>query len=85
MNAKLHFNSLRIVFLLAIAVTFSLAGCGGKQIGHILKPGDQNLVGSHAAGAATFDPLVDDSVLKLLGLRNPTKPQRLRKHRCFLR
>jgi hypothetical protein len=42
-------------------------GCRGYQYGHLIKKEDENLVGSHAAGAEVFDPLVDESVAKLLG------------------
>ncbi len=54
--------------IVALAATFSvvLAGCASHQYGHILASNDQNLVGSHAAGAATWNPLVDESVAKLL-------------------
>ncbi|OUW77666.1 MAG: penicillin-binding protein activator LpoB, partial [Saprospirales bacterium TMED214] len=41
-------------------------GCA-SQYGHILAEQDKNLVGSHAAGAATWNPLVDASVAQLLG------------------
>ncbi|KAA5545379.1 penicillin-binding protein activator LpoB [Roseiconus nitratireducens] len=42
------------------------AGCAGRQYGHLLADNDKDLVGSHAAGAATWNPLVDESVAKLL-------------------
>ena len=45
----------------------SSSGCASHQYGHILANDDQNIVGSHAAGAATWNPLVDESVAKLLG------------------
>ena len=44
-----------------------VGGCASHQYGHILKSDDQDLVGSHAAGAATWNPLVDEAVAKLLG------------------
>ncbi|MGB7346139.1 MAG: penicillin-binding protein activator LpoB [Pirellulaceae bacterium] len=47
------------------------AGCAGRQYGHLLTSNDKDMVGSHAAGAATWNPLVDESVAKLLG-RCPT-------------
>ncbi|MDZ4852204.1 MAG: penicillin-binding protein activator LpoB [Pirellulaceae bacterium] len=43
------------------------AGCRGYQYGHVIKKDAPNLVGSHAAGAEVFDPLVDEAVAKLLG------------------
>ncbi len=44
-----------------------MIGCAGRQYGHLLASDDKNLVGSHAAGAATWNPLVDEAVAKLLG------------------
>ncbi len=57
---------------LAAAASFSIAaigtpGCAGRQYGHILANNDKDLVGSHAAGAATWNPLVDEAVAKILG------------------
>lgn len=42
------------------------SGCRGKQIAHVLKDDDEDMVGSHAAGAETWKPLVEESVGKLL-------------------
>ena len=44
-----------------------MLGCAGRQYGHLLATDDKDMVGSHAAGAATWNPLVDESVAKLLG------------------
>lgn len=44
-----------------------LAGCRGHQYGHIVADNQSDMVGSHTAGAATFNPLIDESVAKLLG------------------
>ena len=52
--------------LAILIVSMSLAGCA-HQYGHILAKEDKDLVGSHAAGAATWNPLVDEAVAKLLG------------------
>lgn len=52
-------------FLLAVVIV-TYIGCKGFQVGHILKPNTGDMVGSHAAGAGTFNPLVDESVQKLL-------------------
>lgn len=41
-------------------------GCRGYQYGHIVKNDQPDLVGSHAAGAEVFNPLVDETVAKLL-------------------
>lgn len=42
-------------------------GCANHRYGHLLANDDVDMVGSHAAGAATWNPLVDESVAKLLG------------------
>jgi len=47
--------------------SLSLTGCRGRQYSHILEDNDQDLVGSHAAGAAVYEPLVAEAVGKLLG------------------
>ncbi|MGE0757277.1 MAG: penicillin-binding protein activator LpoB [Pirellulaceae bacterium] len=41
-------------------------GCRGHQYGHVMKDSQQDMVGSHAAGAETFNPLIDEAVAKLL-------------------
>lgn len=51
------------LLLLFLAVS---AGCAGRQYGHLLASDDKDLVGSHAAGAATWNPLVDQAVAQLL-------------------
>lgn len=61
---KPHF--LRRTSLFFLLGCCSLAGCA-SQYGHILVKQDKDLVGSHAAGAATWNPLVDASVAQLLG------------------
>jgi len=43
------------------------SGCASHQYGHLLSHQDKDLVGSHSAGAATWNPLVDEAVAKLLG------------------
>jgi Peptidoglycan-synthase activator LpoB len=54
-----------IVTLLSIS-TLSLLGCAGRQYGHVLASDDKDMVGSHAAGAATWNPLVESAVAKML-------------------
>lgn len=51
-------------------------GCRGYKYGHLLKPGDADMVGSHSAGSEVYKPLVDESVARLLGSCNVT-PQML--------
>lgn len=43
-----------------------LAGCRGRQFGHIVEEGQPELVGSHTAGSAVFNPLIEEAVGKLL-------------------
>lgn len=45
-------------------------GCRGKQVAHVLSEDDEDMVGSHTAGAETWEPLIQDSVGKLLGRQN---------------
>lgn len=60
-----------------------LTGCRGHQYAHVLNPGQKDMVGSHDAGAETFNPLIDTAVAQLLGRHagglqsasyNPEKP-----------
>ena len=63
---------LRRRFLIQSAIVPTLAalltatGCRGKQVAHILKEDDQDMVGSHTAGAETWKPLIEQSVGQLL-------------------
>jgi len=50
----------------AILIFAFFAGCRGKQYARVIEPGEQEMVGSHAAGQETFRPLVDEAVVKLL-------------------
>lgn len=64
-------------------------GCRNHQYAHVLKGNQADLVGSHEAGAETFNPLVDESVAKLLGRQSadcvdPLTGQTLRKRICFV-
>lgn len=42
-------------------------GCRGHQYAHVLKDSDKDMVGSHTAGAETWEPLIQQSVSQLLG------------------
>ncbi len=48
------------------AVGSALSGCRGRQYGHVMTDDQQDMVGSHAAGAETFRPLVEGAVGRLL-------------------
>ena len=51
--------------------TLSLSGCAHRY-GHLIANDEKDMVGSHEAGAATWNPLVDSSVAKLLGRCPPS-------------
>ena len=55
--------------LIGAAALFAAAlpGCRSTQYAHILEADDPDMVGSHAAGSATWQPLVQGAVGKLLG------------------
>ena len=42
-------------------------GCRSQQHAHVLRPDQQDMVGTRSAGAETFNPLIDDAVAQLLG------------------
>lgn len=80
--------------LLALGLT-SLAGlatgCRGKQYAHVLSSKDEDMVGSHQAGAETWEPLVADSMAQLLGRQHVEEIQQTsatgepcRKRICFV-
>jgi len=64
----------RNFLLCSLSTIPMLIGCRGYQYGHILKSDSANMVGSHAAGAEVFDPLVDESVAKLLARQQNAGP-----------
>jgi len=45
----------------------ALIGCRGQQVGEVMSDTRKDLVGSHAAGAETYKPLIDEALGKLLG------------------
>jgi hypothetical protein len=53
------------------AVAVVEAGCPAHQYAHVLKDDQQDIVGTHAAGAETFKPLIDEAVGKLLARQEP--------------
>jgi len=57
----------QLAFLTAFSVTvLGALGCNGHRFGRILKSDSQDMVGSHAAGAQTFNNLVEQTTAKLL-------------------
>lgn len=57
----------RLVTLSLPAGLLATGGCAGRQYAHLLTEDDVDMVGSHQAGAAVWNPLVDQAVAKLLG------------------
>src|SRR5262245_5958184 len=53
------------------ASTLMSLGCRGHQYGQVLSDHQADAVGSHAAGAETFNPLIDEAVTKLLARQEP--------------
>jgi len=51
----------------AAPLTLLLAGCRNVQHAKVLSATDEGMVGSHAAGTETWQPLIQESVSKLLG------------------
>ena len=52
-----------------------LNGCRGKQYAKVVQPGDSQMTGSHAAGAETFKPLVEEATSALLARHAAGPPQ----------
>jgi len=56
---------------LALGGLAAVAGCKGNQYARVIKPGDQQMVGSHQAGQETYRPMIDEAVGKLLARHEP--------------
>jgi hypothetical protein len=50
-----------------LALFGTASGCRGTQKAHVLTDKDKDMVGSHTAGAETWEPLIEQSVGQLLG------------------
>ncbi len=66
MDRRAFLCSSRAAFAL-LPVSLLASGCRGKQHAHILDDNDDDMVGSHTAGSAVFEPLVQEAVGRLLG------------------
>ncbi len=80
-------RSLAIV-LAMLAGAVALNGCRNHQYAHVLKDNQRDMVGSHDAGAETFNALVDESVAKLLARQSvegfdPATGQPYSRRICF--
>ena len=63
-------------------LSLAAVGCRGKTITlTLLSTNDRDVVGSHAAGAETWEPLIQESVAKLLGRQHAEIVQQNRGHR----
>src|SRR5690606_37321185 len=62
--------------LLVLTLAAPHVGCRNKQYARVIKPGEDQMVGSHQAGTETFKPLVDEAVAKLLARHShmPAQP-----------
>ncbi|MCP4783832.1 MAG: penicillin-binding protein activator LpoB [Fuerstiella sp.] len=60
-------NKLNQVSAAALLVVVLASGCRGRQHAHVLANTDQDMIGSHEAGAETWKPLIDESVARMLG------------------
>jgi len=60
-----HFLGKGVLGLLGLGLLANL-GCRSHQTAQVMKPGQPDMVGSHAAGAETYKPLVDTAVANLL-------------------
>ena len=66
-----------------------LAGCRHEQTGEVLSHDKADMVGSHAAGAETYKPLIDEALGKLLarqgsGIQPAAAPAPTLKKICFV-
>jgi len=64
-----------LIALIAGEVVAMFTGCANHRYAHILKDDAIDMVGSHDAGAAVWNPLVDESVAKLLSRCPPSVQQ----------
>ena len=68
-------NRRRLLHCLAPLLLEPLAGCRGRQFAQVLRDDQPDMVGSHEAGAETFNPLVEEAVAKLLARQqSPFQP-----------
>ncbi len=67
LNSRAHMKYIIApAYVCLILGLFLSVGCRNHQYAHILKSNNQDMIGSHDAGAETFNKLVDESVGKLL-------------------
>ena len=54
------------ISLSVVTVAVTATGCKNTQVAHVLNESDKDMVGSHTAGAETWEPLIQSSVGQLL-------------------
>ncbi|GAB5441702.1 MAG: hypothetical protein Fues2KO_20510 [Fuerstiella sp.] len=64
MNTFLRLSAVTCLFVVG---TCGLLGCRNHQHAHVLTDNDEDMVGSHEAGAETWKPLIQESVARMLG------------------
>ncbi len=64
-----------LLALMAGGSAIAAVGCANHRYAHILKEDSVDMVGSHDAGAAVWNPLVDEAVAKLLSRCPPSVQQ----------
>lgn len=52
---------------LLLSAAATITGCRSTQKAHVLSSNEKDMVGSHTAGAETWEPLIEQSVGQLLG------------------
>lgn len=57
----------RISYGLLTSSVGMVIGCRSRQTAHVLDPAEKDMVGSHTAGAETWEPLIEQSVGQILG------------------
>jgi Peptidoglycan-synthase activator LpoB len=83
-------KQLKLSMIAALSLSSMAAiGCRNHQFAHVLKDNQRDMVGSHEAGAETFNVLVDESVAKLLGRQSadcvdPVTGEAMHKRVCFV-
>jgi len=72
---KKHMLRLCLMALFAGEIVALFSGCANHRYAHIMKDDAIDMVGSHDAGAAVWNPLVDESVARLLSRCPPSIQQ----------
>ena len=62
-----QWNAANWALVFSVTIALSFAGCRGQQYTRVMDNDDDDMVGSHTAGAETYKPLIAESVSKLLG------------------